>query len=72
VFNRFGNRSWIDEKFKLQLLLPELLFKSGLSCLAGAKSVKGAVLASAQINCRQTDKRQDKNYKNVTKSSQDY
>ena len=72
ILERFGNRSRIDEKFKLQLLLPELLFKSCLSCLADAKSVKGTVLVPSQINRRQTDKRQDKNYKNVTKSGQDY
>jgi len=72
IFKSFGNGSRIDEKFKLQLLLPELLFESCLSCLAGAKSVKGTILAPAQVNRRQKNKRQNKNYKNVAKSSQDY
>jgi hypothetical protein len=54
------------------LLLPELLFESCLSCLAGAKSVKGTILAPAKVNRRQKNKRQDKNYKNVAKSSQGY
>jgi hypothetical protein len=72
VFKCFGNRSGIDEKFKLQLLLPELLFESCLSCLAGAKFVKGAILVPAKINSRRKSKRQDENYKNVTKGSQSY
>jgi hypothetical protein len=54
------------------LLLPELLFKPCLFCLAGAEPVKGAILAPSQINRRQKNKTQDKNYKNVTKSSQGY